>query len=63
MIEFHLPAMSCGHCVRTVTEAVQEIDPKARVDVDLDSKKVQVESNADRTALTQALTEAGYPPG
>ena len=62
MIEFEVQALSCGHCVRAVTEAVQEVDPGARVEVDLDRKKVSVQSGADRAALAQALTEAGYPP-
>jgi copper chaperone len=62
MIEFEVQALSCGHCVRAVTEAVQEVDPSAKVDVDLDRKKVSVQSAADRAALAQALTDAGYPP-
>lgn len=62
MIEFQLPAMSCGHCVRAVTEAVQSVDPQARVEVDLESKRAKVDSAAGRTALATALTEAGYPP-
>jgi len=62
MIEFQVPAISCGHCVRAVTEAVKEVDPAAKVDVEVDSKKVQVESSAARAALVAALTEAGYPP-
>jgi copper chaperone len=62
MIEFKVPAISCGHCVRSVNEAVHEIDPQAKVDVDLESKQVQVESTAGRAALAAALTEAGYPP-
>jgi copper chaperone len=63
MIEFDVQAMSCGHCVRAVTEALQEVDPAAKVDVDLAGKKVKVESAADRAKLAQALTDAGYPPG
>jgi copper chaperone len=62
MIEFDVQAVSCGHCVRAVTEAVREVDPAAKVDVDLDRKKVTVESSADRATLARALSEAGYPP-
>lgn len=54
--------MSCGHCVGRVTEAVRSADPKARVDVDLQTKKVRVETAAGREAITAALTEANYPP-
>jgi copper chaperone len=62
MLEFNVPAMSCGHCVRAVTDAVHEVDPKAQVQVDLGRKKVQVQTEAARSAVAAALTEAGYAP-
>lgn len=62
MIEFDIQSMSCGHCVGRVTEAVRSADPQARVDVDLQTKKVRVESAADRDVISAALREAGYPP-
>ena len=62
MIEFKVDAMSCGHCVSAVTEAVKAADPQARVDVDLAGKLVKVESTQDRARIAQALTDAGYPP-
>lgn len=62
MIEFKLPQMSCGHCVRSVTEAVQSVDPQAEVKVDLGAKTAQVESKAQRDAIARALAEAGYQP-
>eukprot|EP01034_Spumella_vulgaris_P015351 gene15351-19597_t len=36
--------MTCGHCVRAVTQAVQALDPAASVKVDLGAKEVGVES-------------------
>jgi copper chaperone len=62
MIEFQVPAISCGHCVRAVNEAVKEVDAQAKVDVNVETKKVNVQSSADRAKLVAALTEAGYPP-
>lgn len=62
MLEFNVPAMSCGHCVGAVTQALKQADPQARVEVDLAGKTVKVESSSDRQALTDALTQAGYPP-
>ena len=62
LIQFNIPQMSCGHCVRAVTEAVKEVDPQARVDVDLAARKVSVESQAERQKIVAALTEAGYTP-
>ena len=62
MIELKLPSMSCGHCVRAVTEAVQEADPAAQVVVDLATKLVQIETVAPREAVLAQLAEAGYTP-
>jgi copper chaperone len=62
MIEFSIPAISCGHCARAVTEAVHEVDPKAEVKVDIAAKQVQVQTEAARAALAAALSRAGYAP-
>uniref|UniRef100_UPI0036D77A04 heavy-metal-associated domain-containing protein n=1 Tax=Streptomyces zhihengii TaxID=1818004 RepID=UPI0036D77A04 len=35
--------MTCGHCVRTVTQAIQALDPHAQEVVDLGSGVVKVE--------------------
>jgi copper chaperone len=62
MIEFQIPAMSCGHCVQAITEAVKTADPAADVSIDLPSKTVRVQTTADRQALVEQLSEAGYTP-
>lgn len=62
MLEFKLPDMSCGHCAATVTKTARLVDPQARVDVDLETKKVKIESGQGRDEFAQALTQAGYPP-
>jgi copper chaperone len=62
MLKFQIPAISCGHCVRAVTEAVQAVDPKAQVQIDMAAKRVQVSTQAPRPAVVAALAEAGYAP-
>jgi copper chaperone len=62
MQTFHLPDMSCGHCVAAITKALADTDPQARVEMDRESKTAQVDSALPREALAAALTEAGYPP-
>ncbi len=62
MHEFHLPAMTCGHCASTVNLALKLVDPACEVSVDVASRKVQVKSREDRAALVEALTDSGYPP-
>lgn len=60
-MEFNIPAMSCGHCVGAVTQAVKSLDPAAQVNVDLPARKVVVQSSQERQAVAAALAEAGYP--
>jgi copper chaperone len=62
VLEFHIPNISCGHCVRAVTAAVHAADPQAQVKVDIPSHQVQVQTQAAREVLVAKLTEAGYQP-
>jgi copper chaperone CopZ len=39
MFEFDVQAMSCGHCVKAVNEAIKEIDPAARVESSWTARK------------------------
>ena len=61
MLEFNVEAMSCSHCVSTVTKAIKDLDPQARVEVDLPAHKIQVETLKDREVVAAALAEVGYP--
>ena len=63
MYEFKVENMSCGHCVRAITEAVRSVDGQAVVEVDLATKRVRVESAAAQLAFRDALSQAGYPVG
>ncbi len=53
--------MTCGHCVARVTQAVKSVDPAARVEIDLASKQLRLESGCELADITEALAEAGYP--
>jgi copper chaperone len=57
---FQVKGMTCGHCVRAVTEAVKSVDQQADVKVDLASGKVEVQTQQDRGAIARAIAEEGY---
>ncbi|MBR7637061.1 heavy-metal-associated domain-containing protein [Janthinobacterium lividum] len=61
MYQLQVENMSCGHCVGSVTKAVQAIDPAAQVQIVLASKRVTVESSSELGAISAAIVEAGYP--
>jgi copper chaperone len=60
MIELILPTMTCGHCVKSVTATVQQVDAAATVRIDLPSHKVEIHSALPREAFQAALAEEGY---
>jgi len=61
-IELTLPDMTCGHCVKVVTETAQRLDPAARVATDLATHRVTINSAAvAREAFEAALAGQGYP--
>ncbi|HLO95556.1 MAG TPA: heavy-metal-associated domain-containing protein [Burkholderiaceae bacterium] len=62
MSSFHLPDMSCGHCVAAITEALKAADPEVRLDFQREARTVQVQSRLDDARLAELLSEAGYPP-
>lgn len=60
MVQFRVADMTCGGCVRSVTNAVKGVDTDASVNVDLATKLVSVESNADASSIANAIKAAGY---
>jgi copper chaperone len=53
--------MTCGGCTKAVTRAIQIQDAEAKVQVDLDSQKVEIDSKLSREALITIVTDAGFP--
>jgi copper chaperone len=60
MFELTLPTMTCGHCVRTVTDTVHKLDAGATLKIDLPTHKVQIESDRPASEFRSALAEEGY---
>lgn len=54
--------MTCGHCVSAITQAVQQADPAATVNIDLPQHLVRVSTQADAGLIRQAIRDAGYTP-
>ena len=59
---FNVVGMTCSHCVAAVTSEVSKIDGVTKVEVDLASGAVTVESDrpVDPNAFAAAIDEAGY---
>ncbi|AKT28549.1 heavy-metal-associated domain-containing protein [Pseudomonas syringae pv. actinidiae] len=57
---FTVQGMTCGHCVRAVTEAIKNDDPAAQVQVELASKQVKVQSSLSPEQIIGLIGEEGY---
>jgi copper chaperone CopZ len=58
---YTVTGMTCGHCVASVTEEVQELDGIETVDVTLETGLLTVTAAAvDDDAIRAAVEEAGY---
>lgn len=63
MVTFEVNDMTCGHCVGSITKAVGFVDPAAKVEVDLATHRVQIESTASTVGvLVDAIKTAGFTP-
>jgi copper chaperone len=60
MQRFDIPDMTCGHCVKTITQAVQSVDAAAKVQADLATHSIGVTSSASVASLSAAIAAAGY---
>ena len=63
IIDLQVEGMSCGSCVKHVTQALQPLPGVSGVEVDLQSGRVRVSGELPQGGdpLVMALTTAGYP--
>lgn len=62
MHRFKVEKMGCGGCAKSVTHAVQDVEPGAGVEVNLGAKLVSVSGAAGPAErIAQAIAAAGYP--
>ncbi|WP_237217715.1 heavy-metal-associated domain-containing protein [Falsiroseomonas oryziterrae] len=59
-VELKVAGLTCGHCVRAVTEAIRAKDPVAQVEVLLDRGVVRARTTLPAAAVAAAVTAEGY---
>lgn len=60
MYNFQVSDMTCSHCVATVEKAVKSVDAAAKVDIDLGTLAVRIESDEPVERFANAIEDAGY---
>lgn len=60
--KFTVAGMTCGHCVASVTREVSKLEGVTKVEIDLPTGVVTVESkqSINPNAFAAAVKEAGY---
>ncbi|QYG02763.1 heavy-metal-associated domain-containing protein [Massilia sp. NP310] len=61
MYELQVEGMTCGGCANSVKRSVLAVDNAAKVEVDLGSKKVRIDTNLGIDQVKAAVVQAGYP--
>jgi copper chaperone len=57
---FNVQGMTCQHCVNAIGDALRTLDTGARVQVDLASGKVGIDSDLPVERLLRAIQDSGY---
>jgi copper chaperone len=60
VVELTVEGLTCGHCVRAVTEAIQALDPAAKVDIALPSGALRAETALSAAKVAEAVASEGY---
>ena len=57
---FKVPEMSCNHCKMRIEKTMGDSGKVKNLEIDLESKKVSLESDLSAEALIDLFDEAGY---
>ena len=59
----HIPNISCGHCVNSIKNELEELDGVLKVSGDPGKKEINVEWNTPATieSIKETLAEISYP--
>jgi copper chaperone CopZ len=62
-VTYHIPAISCQHCVHTIKTELGDLQGVASVEGDVESKRVKVTYDvpASEESIKKLLAEINYP--
>ena len=61
MSTFEVNDMTCGHCAGRIRAVIGTLDPQAKIAIDVDTRRIVVESDRATGAQVQAaIKQAGY---
>jgi copper chaperone len=61
MFTLKVSGMTCGGCINAVARAIQAQDPQAKVQADLVTQVVTLETSLSPELAAELITDAGFP--
>jgi copper chaperone len=61
MLSLKVTGMTCGGCINAVTRAIQSQDPQAKVQADLGTQTVSLETSLSKAQASELIKDAGFP--
>ena len=61
MFTLKVSGMTCGGCINAVIRAIQAQDPQAKVQADLATQVVSLETSLSLELAAELITDAGFP--
>ena len=61
MLQLKVKSMSCNHCISMITKAILQWQTDAKIEADLSTQLIKIESQLSKEKILDALDEAGYP--
>ncbi|QWD91336.1 heavy-metal-associated domain-containing protein [Polynucleobacter sp. MWH-Braz-FAM2G] len=61
MLTLKVSGMTCGGCINAVTRAIQAEDPQAKLQADLTTQTINLETSLPIEKASQLITDAGFP--
>lgn len=61
LMKFSIPTMKCDGYADNITVALRKLDVTAPIEINLDSKAIEFDTNLPHDAVLSMLATAGYP--
>lgn len=59
-MEITVKGMTCGGCVRSVTNALKNLDQNAQVEVTLETQNIKLQTTKTEGEVKEAIEDAGF---
>ncbi len=59
-IQLKVPSIVCEGCAETITKEIKTHQPEAKVEVDIQTKMVTVETEASQESIEQMIVDVGH---